>query len=381
MKKVVFSLGGEGFGVDIVRVTDGKRSSYGVESSSCFREFTGDMNDSGTLSHLDNDTIEEAFKKLDKVCPEWYIFCPLMVSFEYREYVAKQYVEGLNTSRKDLKDWITNSEWEKILGIELTYHDNPIAPKAQKSAYLQHWSYKLKKLKIVAITGAGISAESGVKTFRDADGLWEGHNIMEVASPEGFAKNPALVLEFYNQRRRQLKEVVPNPAHLLLAQLGKYHQVVVVTQNVDDLHERAGSTDIIHLHGELLKMRGVDNSEVIYPCEGDILVGDLSPSKAQLRPHIVWFGESVPMIEKAIEEVKTADVLLVIGTSLQVYPAAGLIDYAPNTARIYYIDPNPAPVGNTKIKVVKDKASTGLEKILEYLHSHFDYYPIPQRPH
>lgn len=173
--------------------------------------------------------------------------------------------------------------------------------------------------------------------------------------------------DFYNQRRRQLKKVVPNKAHLLLAKLEAYYQVVVVTQNVDDLHERAGSKNIIHLHGELLKMRGVDNPNEIYPCEDDILVGDLSPSKAQLRPHIVWFGEDVPMIEKAIKEVETADVLIVIGTSLKVYPAAGLINYVSSKTKIYYIDPNPAIVSGLHMDVVKDKASTGLETVLEFM--------------
>lgn len=221
--------------------------------------------------------------------------------------------------------------------------------------------------KIVVITGAGISAESGVKTFRDAGGLWEGHDIMEVATPEGFVKNPALVLDFYNQRRRQLKDVSPNKAHLLLAELQTDYQVVIITQNVDDLHERAGSRNIIHLHGELLKMRGVDNPMEIYPCKGDILLGDVSSTKAQLRPHIVWFGEDVPMIEPAINEVQSADILIVIGTSLQVYPAAGLIDYAPKGTPIYYIDPHPTTNIGKKVNVIAEKASTGLEKVIEIL--------------
>ena len=154
--------------------------------------------------------------------------------------------------------------------------------------------------KLVVLTGAGISAESGISTFRDSGGLWEGYDVNQVATPEGFAADPALVLDFYNQRRRQLSQVEPNEAHRLLAHLEKRYEVVIITQNVDDLHERAGSHNIIHLHGELLKSRGVDNPEVTYPCTGDIHVGDKSPTGAQLRPHIVWFGEEVPMLEKAI---------------------------------------------------------------------------------
>ena len=157
----------------------------------------------------------------------------------------------------------------------------------------------MKKKKIVVLTGAGISAESGVKTFRDADGLWEGHDVEQVATPYGFEKNPELVLNFYNGLRKQLKSVQPNAAHLLLAELQKDYEVVVITQNVDDLHERAGSKNIIHLHGELLKMRSADDPNEIYDCTGDIKVGDLTPSGAQLRPHIVWFGEDVPLIVKA----------------------------------------------------------------------------------
>ncbi|GIJ93038.1 SIR2 family NAD-dependent protein deacylase [Capnocytophaga stomatis] len=224
--------------------------------------------------------------------------------------------------------------------------------------------------KIVALTGAGISAESGIKTFRDSDGLWEGHNVMEVASPEGFAKNPNLVLDFYNQRRRQLKEVKPNLAHTVLAELQSDYKVVVVTQNVDDLHERAGSKNVIHLHGELLKSRGVDNEELIFDCFKDIHLGDLSPSGAQLRPHIVWFGESVPMIPKAIKEVETADILLIIGTSLQVYPAAGLMDYARYSTQIYYVDLNPQIQSKGNLTVIKEKASVGMQKVANLLRKH-----------
>lgn len=223
------------------------------------------------------------------------------------------------------------------------------------------------KKKIVALTGAGISAESGIKTFRDADGLWEGHNIMEVATPEGFAKNPALVLEFYNQRRRQLKEVHPNLAHRLLAQLEIDYEVVIITQNVDDLHERAGSKNIIHLHGELLKSRGTDDEAITFDCFDDIKIGDLSPTGMQLRPHIVWFGEAVPMMLEAINEVKSADILLIIGTSLQVYPAAGLMDYAQVNVPIFYIDLNPQIQSKKNLTVIAEKASIGVQKAIDII--------------
>ena len=225
----------------------------------------------------------------------------------------------------------------------------------------------MKKKKIVVLTGAGISAESGVKTFRDADGLWEGHDIEQVATPYGFKKDPELVLNFYNGLRKQLKNVQPNPAHLLLAELEKDYNVVVITQNVDDLHERAGSSNIIHLHGELLKMRGVDDPYTFYDCTEDIKVGDLSPSGVQLRPHIVWFGEDVPMIVKAAEEVTTADIVLIIGTSLQVYPAAGLMNCAEEGIPIYYVDPRPSINSKNNITVIKDVASTGVAKAIELI--------------
>ena len=218
----------------------------------------------------------------------------------------------------------------------------------------------MKKKKIVVLTGAGISAESGVKTFRDADGLWEGHDVEQVATPYGFQKNPELVLNFYNGLRKQLKSVQPNAAHLLLAELQKDYEVVVITQNVDDLHERAGSKNIIHLHGELLKMRSADDPNEIYDCTGDIKVGDLTPTGAQLRPHIVWFGEDVPLIVKAAEEVESADIVLVIGTSLQVYPAAGLMNCAEDNVPIYYIDPRPSISSKGRLTVIAEKASTGV---------------------
>lgn len=221
--------------------------------------------------------------------------------------------------------------------------------------------------KLVVLTGAGISAESGISTFRDSGGLWEGHDVNQVATPEGFAADPALVLDFYNQRRRQLSQVEPNEAHRLLAHLEKRYEVVIITQNVDDLHERAGSHNIIHLHGELLKSRGVDNPNVTYPCAGDIHVGDKSPTGAQLRPHIVWFGEEVPMLEKAIAQVYSADILMIIGTSLQVYPAASLIDYVKEGTPIFYIDPNPSLHSKGELTVIAQKASTGVAKAIELM--------------
>lgn len=218
--------------------------------------------------------------------------------------------------------------------------------------------------KIAVLTGAGISAESGISTFRDSDGLWENHNIMEVASPEGWQKNPALVLDFYNQRRRQLKDVYPNAAHLYLSFLEEKHEVTIITQNVDDLHERAGSTNIIHLHGEMLKVRSVDDENLIYDWTEDLNLGDIGEDGAQLRPHIVWFGEMVPMLEEAAKVVEEADVLLIIGTSLQVYPAASLINYLKPGNPIYIIDPKTVPVKNDpNITVIQKKATEGIKDL------------------
>ncbi len=196
--------------------------------------------------------------------------------------------------------------------------------------------------KITVLTGAGVSAESGINTFRDAGGLWEGHEVMEVASPQGFAKNPDLVLDFYNQRRKQLKEVSPNSAHFALVELEDHYDVTIITQNVDDLHERAGSSNVIHLHGELLKMRSSGNERSILDCEGDIILGDLCEQGYQLRPHIVWFGEAVPLLEKAAAKTQSAHIVIIIGTSMQVYPAASLVDYAQEGVPIYFIDPKPS---------------------------------------
>ena len=222
---------------------------------------------------------------------------------------------------------------------------------------------------IVVLTGAGMSAESGLKTFRDADGLWEGYDVTEVASPIGFANNPALVLDFYNQRRRQLFEVKPNAAHFDLAQLEANFKVSIVTQNIDDLHERAGSTNVVHLHGELLKVRSTFDISQIIEWKTDLVLGDTCNKGYQLRPHIVWFGEPVPMIEKAIEICKTADTLIIIGTSMQVYPAANLMHYVPQRTPIYFIDPKPAIKSFRNITVIRENATVGIKKVLELLNT------------
>lgn len=224
--------------------------------------------------------------------------------------------------------------------------------------------------KIVVLTGAGMSAESGINTFRDANGLWEGHDVMEVASPQGFAKNPALVLDFYNQRRKQLFEVQPNTAHFALADIEKSYDVTIVTQNVDDLHERANSTDIIHLHGELLKARSVKNDTISFDWLEDIVLGDLAEDGGQIRPHIVWFGEQVPMLEKGINVTQQADILVIIGTSMQVYPAASLVNYAKPNTPIYFIDPKPSVSEHdfNNLTIIPEKATVGVQKLIdEYL--------------
>ena len=223
--------------------------------------------------------------------------------------------------------------------------------------------------RIVVLTGAGISAESGIKTFRDADGLWEGHDIMEVASPIGWENNPKLVLDFYNKRRAQLLEVKPNEAHQILAELQSDFDIRIITQNVDDLHERAGSKNVMHLHGELLKVRSIKDSEEIHHWTIDLNLGDLDKNGVQLRPHIVWFGEDVPMIEHAIDVIETADLLLIIGTSLQVYPAAGLMNYINQNVPVYYIDPKPATIYDlpNELKVLPLSAVEGMKIVKEEL--------------
>ena len=191
------------------------------------------------------------------------------------------------------------------------------------------------KKKLVVLTGAGISAESGIKTFRDADGLWEGHDVMEVASPEGWYKNKELVLDFYNQRRRQLQTVEPNLGHKTLAELESDFDVHIITQNVDNLHEKAGSSKVLHLHGELLKVRSTKNEGYILDWNDDLNIGDVDPNGNQLRPHIVWFGEAVPALEEAIEITQQADYFVIVGTSMQVYPAAGLLHYTNKNVPVF----------------------------------------------
>lgn len=219
-------------------------------------------------------------------------------------------------------------------------------------------------MKIVVLTGAGISAESGLKTFRDSNGLWEGHDVMEVASPEGFAANPELVLDFYNQRRRQLLAVEPNMAHNALANLEVTHEVTIITQNVDDLHERAGSTTILHLHGELLKVRSTEPPFAVQSWKEDVVIGDLCENGHQLRPDIVWFGEAVPMMDVAVDEIENAEAVMIVGTSMQVYPAAGLMQYAPNDVPIYFVDPKPSLSSTSRITVFAEKATTGVVKAI-----------------
>ncbi len=224
---------------------------------------------------------------------------------------------------------------------------------------------------IVVLTGAGISAESGIQTFRDADGLWENHNVEDVASPEGFQRNPEMVLRFYNERRQQVMKVQPNAAHFALAELEKDYEVTIITQNIDDLHERGGSSNIIHLHGELLKSRSVKNDSKTFDCQTDIKIGDKAPDGGQLRPFIVWFGEAVPKITDAAMAVLAADIILVIGSSMQVYPAAGLVGYARGGVPVIYIDPKPAlnyeMERNKNLRIVAEKATTGVRKIVDEL--------------
>jgi NAD-dependent deacetylase len=221
------------------------------------------------------------------------------------------------------------------------------------------------KKHLVILSGAGISAESGIPTFRDSDGLWENHSIEDVATPEGFARNPELVLRFYNERRSKLDSVIPNEGHEILAELEKHFQVTIITQNVDNLHERAGSTNVVHLHGELTKARSSKNpNEIIDIGTKEINIGDKSADGSQLRPFIVWFGEAVPMIEKAAEIVASADILVVVGTSLQVYPAAGLVQMAGHNVPIYIIDPKKPEISASKnTTFIIEVGSVGLERL------------------
>lgn len=227
--------------------------------------------------------------------------------------------------------------------------------------------------KIVVLTGAGISAESGIQTFRDADGLWEGHDVMEVASPQGWNADPELVLDFYNQRRKQALSAEPNKGHQALVELEKDFDVTIVTQNVDNLHEKAGSTNVIHLHGELFKSRSTVDESLVYEMDSwELNLGDLCEQGAQLRPHIVWFGEMVPMMDLAIEVTRSADVFLIVGTSLAVYPAAGLMHHTkPNTPK-YIVDPNmPEVLPEPNLFLFEEKGGSGVAKVASILKEKF----------
>lgn len=225
------------------------------------------------------------------------------------------------------------------------------------------------KKKLVILTGAGISAESGIPTFRDSNGLWNNYKVEDVATPGAWLKNKELVLEFYNERRTQIKNAEPNQAHRLLVNLEEKYDVYIITQNIDDLHERAGSQKILHLHGEILKSRSRKYPELIYDCPGDIKIGDLCEKGSQLRPHIVWFGEAVPMLPTAEGLVYDADILVIIGTSLQVYPAASLFQLAPKSCPIYVVDPNltEGVLPRKKVTYIKENATTGVEKLIDIL--------------
>jgi len=226
----------------------------------------------------------------------------------------------------------------------------------------------MKKQKLVVLTGAGISAESGLKTFRDSDGLWEGYNVYEVATPRGFAANPKLVLDFYNMRRKDVAAAKPNAAHIGLAELENFFDVTIITQNIDDLHERGGSSNVIHLHGQIFEMRSVKNDEEIFYTQGDIHLGDLAPDGGQLRPNIVWFEEPVPMIETAAEIAANADVFVVVGTSLQVYPAAGLLNCVPHSTLKYILDKKIPYTSNFEnLTTIEMPAALGIETLKEYL--------------
>lgn len=221
--------------------------------------------------------------------------------------------------------------------------------------------------KVTVLTGAGISAESGIKTFRDEDGLWEGHDVMQVASPTGWKNDMELVLDFYNQRRRQLLKVKPNEAHKALVRLEDKFDVHIITQNIDDLHERAGSRQVTHLHGELLKARSTFDDDLVLDWRDDIKPGDFCEYNKQLRPHVVWFGEAVPMFEKAAEIISDSELVIIIGTSMQVYPAAGLIEFAPRQAPVYFIDPKPNIQQSKRLKIVNKTAVEGVPEVVEQL--------------
>lgn len=228
----------------------------------------------------------------------------------------------------------------------------------------------MSKMKLVVLTGAGISAESGLKTFRDSDGLWEGYEVTEVATPRAWKKNPALVLDFYNMRRQNVLDASPNAAHIGLAELEKEFDVHIITQNIDDLHERAGSTRILHLHGEILKMRSEKDESLVYEFRNDMKLGDLAEDDSQLRPNIVWFEEPVPLIEAAVPIVRSADIFVVVGTSLVVYPAAGLVNYARRDIPKFILDKKIPPTpGIYDVKTIEKPAAAGIEDLKKALKS------------
>ena len=223
----------------------------------------------------------------------------------------------------------------------------------------------MSKKKLVVLSGAGVSAESGLKTFRDSDGLWEGYNIEDVATPRAWRKDPQLVLDFYNYRRKNVLDAQPNAAHYGLAELEKNFDVTIITQNIDDLHERAGSTNVLHLHGEIFKMRSERDIELVYEIRGDIKIGDKAEDGGQFRPHIVWFEEPVPKIEEAIPVVRQADIFVVVGTSLVVYPAAGLVNYAQWNVPKYIIDKRiPYTSEVTNVTTIEKPATEGVKDLL-----------------
>jgi NAD-dependent deacetylase len=239
--------------------------------------------------------------------------------------------------------------YNKFLYFRLCNHQTNII------TYMKH---------IVVLTGAGISAESGLKTFRDSDGLWEGYNVYDVATPEAWARDPALVLDFYNIRRSSIAAAAPNAAHRILAELEKDFLVTIVTQNIDDLHERAGSTHVMHLHGEIFKMRSEKNSSLVYPITSDMQLGDTAEDGAQLRPHIVWFGEAVPLIESAAGIMREADIFLLVGSSMQVYPAAGLINYVPPFTPKFIVDRKiPSVGGYEALHLIEKPATEGMTEL------------------
>lgn len=221
--------------------------------------------------------------------------------------------------------------------------------------------------KVIVFTGAGISAESGLQTFRDQNGLWQGYRVEDVATPSAFKKNPELVLDFYNQRRRNVKEAQPNAAHVALAALEQRIEVEIITQNIDDLHERAGSSKVLHLHGEIFKMRSALREDLVYPIYNDILVGDLAEDGAQLRPHIVWFEEPVPLFDQAIQQVQDADAFVVIGTSLVVYPAASILNYLPPFMPVYVLDKKVPKISRERVTYIEQSATEGINELIRML--------------